>query len=334
MTKNAREFRMHLAASTGLSDSAISAAWPEWWSDDADASPSAQAELRFTIARKLGLDPTSLLDDEEPRFVWDDYAKYKNFAGDTSHERPAITSFGVSVGRILVQSVTIAHDLSGLAAAELRHSLLAHFQFIRLQDLLSALWAFGIPTIHLRVFPLTAKRMCAMAVRVGNRPAILLARDAQYPAASIFHLAHEIGHLALGHVAEGGGIVDMEDTVQGVDRDDAEEVAADRYALELLTGDPDFKVTKQGSGRSARALADQALKQGWLHQIEPGTLALCYGHATGEWKTVQAALPRIYNSNIEVWKVVNTIASHEIGWGALSDDSASFLRAVMGGGSE
>ena len=39
----------------GLSDAAINAAWPEWWSEAAEPSPSASLDLRFSLARKLGL---------------------------------------------------------------------------------------------------------------------------------------------------------------------------------------------------------------------------------------------------------------------------------------
>lgn len=331
MPSNAKDFRVLLTKSTGLSDSAISAAWPEWWSDAADASPSAQAELRFSLARKLGLDPTSLFDDGAPRFVWDDTAKYKNFTGDVARERPAITSFGISLGRILAATVPESHSLFGMQATDIRRSILASQPFIRLQNLLALLWGLGVPAIHLRVYPLNAKRMCAMAVMVRGRASILLAKDAQYPAPTIFHLAHEIGHIALGHIGDNQGIVDMEDTVENVDRKDAEEIEADRYALELLTGDPDFKVSKHGAGHSPRQLAEEVMKQGPYNGIEPGTLALCYGHVTREWATVQAAMPRIYMQPIPVWRVVNQVGDQQIQWGSLSDENSSFLRAVMGG---
>lgn len=109
MPNNAQEFRVRLATATGLSDSAIDAAWPEWWSEAADASASARAELRFSVARNLGLDPRSLLDDESPRFLWDDSAKYKNFKGDVEREKPAITAFGSSVARTLLKALVTCH---------------------------------------------------------------------------------------------------------------------------------------------------------------------------------------------------------------------------------
>jgi hypothetical protein len=328
---NAQQFKVRLASATGLSDSAIDAAWPEWWSDDADSSPSAQAELRFSIARNLGLDPRSLLDDEAPQFLWDDSAKYKNFSGDPQRDKPAITSFGISVARILVKGVGSHHPLEGITAASLRTHILRNQPFVRFVDLLALLWGVGVPTIHLRVFPLSAKRMCAMATKTGDRSAVLLAKDSLYPAPMAFHLAHEIGHIALGHVTQGSALIDMDDPAEHANDGDDEERAADAFALELLTGDPQFRVEKKGTGNNADELARQALAVGPAHQIEPGTLALCYGYTTNEWPTVQAAMKQIYTSEIPVWSVTNNIARGQLQWDQLSDENESFLRAVMGG---
>lgn len=329
MANDADDFRIRLAKRTGYSNSAIQAAWPEWWSSAAETSPSAQAELRFALARKLGLDPRSLLDEEGPQFMWDDSAKYKNFKGD-ERERLAITSFGTSVSRMLLNAIPTHTVLQGVDAAGLRASILASQKFVRFQDLLAFLWAIGIPVIHLQVHPLAAKHMCAMAVSINDRYVVLLAKDAKYPAWIAFHLAHEIGHIVLGHVERGSAVIDMEDPAELGNRGDEEEDAADRFALELLTGDSDFTVEKVGTGHSARQLAEQAVAIGEERRIEPGTLALCYGHVTGEWPTVQAAMPFIYREAIPVWKVTNQIAAREIAWELLGDENESFVRAVMG----
>lgn len=330
MPSNIENFRIRLARKTGYSNSAIEAAWPEWWSTAAEASPSAQAELRFSLARKLGLDPRSFTDDEGPRFMWDDSAKYKNFKGD-ERERLAITSFGTSVSRMLLRGTPGYAVVQGIAAATLRTSILTSQKFVRLQDLLAFVWGIGIPTIHLQIHPLAAKHMCAMAVSIRDRYTILLAREAKYPAATAFHLAHEIGHIVLGHVEQDSAVIDMADPVELANRGDQEEDSADQFALELLTGDPNFTVEKVGHGHSARQLADQAIAIGGERYIEPGTLALCYGYVTGEWATVQAAMPLIYQAAIPVWQVTNQIAAREIDWDLLCEEDASFVHAVMGG---
>lgn len=332
MADSAAKFRKRLTRS-GLTESAIAAAWPEWWSDSADASPSAQAELRFTIARKLGLDPRSLAEEESPRFIWDDSVKYKNFTGNAERERPAISSFGMAVARLLLTSAGDQVSLAGMGASDLRTKLLSagNQPFITLQDLLAVLWGVNIPVIHLRVYPLAAKRMCAMSVRLGDRYAILLARDASYPASTAFHLAHEIGHIALGHVPNGSALVDMTDQSEPAGARDQEESEADQYALELLTGYPDPSIEVRGSGKNSRELANQALALGTSMRIEPGVLALCYGHATGNWDTATKALSRIYQRPADVWKFVNSIAMKQINWHVMADETASFVSALLGG---
>ncbi|VWB32024.1 ImmA/IrrE family metallo-endopeptidase [Burkholderia lata] len=329
MANNAREFRLRLAKSTGLTDAAISAAWPEWWSDAADASPSAQAELRFSLARNLGLDPLTVLDDQAPQFIWDDSAKYKSFKGDDQRDKPAITAFGKSLVRMLVKSVEQTVSLQGVSASELRNSILKANDYVGLVELLATLWGVGIPVLHLRVYPLAAKRMSAMVTSFKDRFGILLAKDSSYPASIAFYLAHEIGHIACGHVEAGSALLDIEDDAIS-EETDAEEIEADRYALELLTGDPDFEVSKQGKGYNARELANQALSLGPRKQIEPGMLALCYGYATGEWAVAQNAMKHIYANAIPAWEVVNGIASQQMAWQNLSDENANFVKAVMG----
>lgn len=330
MPSDTENFRIRLAKKTGYSDSAIQAAWPEWWSTAAEASPSAQAELRFSVARKLGLDPRTLVGDDGPQFMWDDSAKYKNFTG-TERERLAITSFGTSVSRMLLAGVPSYALLDGIDASTLRASILSSQEFIRYQDLLALLWGIGIPVIHLQVHPLAAKHMCAMAVSIDDRYAVLLARDARYPASSAFHLAHEIGHVVLGHIEHGSAVIDMEDPAERGRQGDGEEESADHFALELLTGDPNFTVEKVGQGNGARQLADQVIAVGKERRIEPGTLALCYGYVTNEWATVYAAMPLIYRQAIPVWQVTNQIASQQVNWDILGEENASFVRAVMGG---
>lgn len=312
----------------GLSDPLIEAAWPAWWSDDAFSSQSARAELRFTIARKLGLNPKALVRDEV-EFVWKDEARFKHLSNETEQQKAALTSFGISVCRLLAQGVTTNSAAAGIGALELRNSILRSRAFTDLQSLLATCWAIGLPVIHLRVFPLEAKRMYAMAVKAAGRHAILLGRDAQYPAPVAFTLAHEIGHVMLGHIASSSAIVDIGDPF-GPSQGDAEEEEADRYALELLLGTsrPDIQ-TSVDQFNSAQ-LAHAALEQGPRLGIEPGTLALCIGHQTGRWPVANAALQHIYTEHKPVWEEVNRIAARELDMAALSDDHADYLLNVMG----
>ncbi|MBT2117788.1 hypothetical protein KK141_17285 [Dyella sp. LX-66] len=329
-TEDSAHFKARLIRHTGLTSSAVDAAWPEWWSEAAEASASAQAELRFSIARKLGLDARSLVDEGEPRFVWEDSARFKRFAGNAGRDLPILSSFGTCLGRILLMACREEGRGIGVTAASLRRHILSSSEFVGLPQLMGVAWALGIPVVHLRVYPLAAKKMSAMSVAVGERFAILLARDASYPASIAFYLAHEIGHIMLGHVREGTSIVDIDMMEASGGPQDPEEVAADEYALELLTGSPRPDIRVIGDGRSARRLATVAQAVGRRRGIEPGTLALAYGFTTQFWPTATRALEHIYDAPQEVWRIVNRIAMKQLDWTRLPEEMDSYVRAIMG----
>lgn len=332
---SAEKLRVRLTA-LGLSDAAISAAWPDWWTDDAESSLSAQTELRFGVARRLGLDPRSLLDDAgEPRFMWLDETRFKHLTSEGNLERAGISSFGRAVASSLVNALpSPAGTFMDVSAGTARQTILATDRpFVDLLDLLSLCWSVGVPVIHMRVFPWPQKRMAAMAVRVGDRSAILLGKDAMYPAPIAFYIAHELGHISLGHLDADRAIVDLEVETPASHDDDVEEQAADEFALELLTGDPRPTVLPADSDirPSSAELARVALQSAADLRIEPGTLALCFGYSTKEWAVANAALQRIYQSPRPVWQEINRVALTQLSLVDASSDSAAFLGAVLGG---
>jgi hypothetical protein len=313
----------------GLSDPALNAAWPTWWSEAAQESPSAAAELRFSLARKLGLDPRSLMDeDSPPRFVWRDEARFKHLSSEDEQELSAITSFGTALANVLI-SATPGPGVPLPEATALRKMLLQDRQFVGLAELLSVSWSVAIPAVHLRIFPRERKRMAAMVVSSGIRNAILLGKDSEYPAQIAFYLAHELGHVALGHLRQGNVLVDMDSNLK-TPKDDVEELQADEYALELLTGQAQPVVLPGAQRYTARQLARDSLSKGPEHRIEPGTLALCFGYSTGDWATANAAMHHIYTESKPVWNEINLVARSQLSLDLISDDNSSYLAAVLG----
>lgn len=313
----------------GLSDPLIDAAWPDWWSDDALASKSARAELKFSIARKVGLSPKSLIEDQV-EFTWRDDARFKSLSNETEVEKAALTSFGMSVGRLLTRATPAVGPLDVVSAIEIRRAILSNRQFVDLQSLLATCWAIGVPVIHLRVFPLDAKRMHAMVVKVGNRFAILLGRDASYPAPVAFTLAHELGHIMLNHVAAAKALIDIEDP-SSRDSEDHEEDEADAFALQLLMGAAEPEITTNVDEFNSAQLADASLREGPRLGIEPGSLALCLAYRTEKWAVANAALRFIYKTESPVWQHVNTVAQNQLVRSSLDPDSISYLSEIMGG---
>lgn len=313
----------------GIANAAIDAVWPQWWSSEAESSLSATAELTFTVARRLGLAPRELLDGEA-RFVWRDETKFKHLSAAATDEEAALSSFGSAVARAALQGVTGPESRSPSTAIEIRAALTAGAPFVDILGLLSLAWGLGIPVIYLRLFPLRQKRMHAMTSAVDNRAAVLLGRSNSYFAPVAFTIAHELGHIMLGHMSGGETVVDVEDPFRSPDQDDDEEIAADAFALELLTGQPSPTVLVDGGASfTATQLADAVLRQGRGLGIEPGVLAMCAGHSTGRWEQAFGALKILQDGVKDVPAFINSLARRQLNWEALSMDSRDYLATVM-----
>lgn len=317
----------------GLSGAALNAAWPRWWSSEANESPSAQTELAFTVARRLGLDPRSLLEEgEEPRFLWRAEARFKRMSGETELEREGIVSFGRSIAALLIEAGPEANAaMRGATAGDLRAAVLTRSPFVALPDLIGLAWTAGIPVVDARVFPWDRKRVAAMCVNVGDRSTVTLVKEARYPARAAFYLGHELGHIALGHLGRDSAVVDLEDDHRPLGSADAEEQAADEFALELLTGERRPVVRAEGGVRTTgRELARRSVSAGRDLGIEPGVLAEVYGYSTGEWETVGVALRDIYPRVRSTWEGVNEIARGQLELSRLPIDAADFVDTVLG----
>ena len=312
----------------GISRQAIEAAWPSWWCDGVGPSASGRAELRFALARRLGLWPKSLV-GERVEFIWDDQAHFKNVSVRDPSQRAALTSFGVVIGRLLIRATPPSPALESIDAASLRQAILRESPFVDLRSLLSVCWGLGVPVVFLRTFPLENQGMHAMVVRSGGRYAVLLGRNAHYPAPVAFTLAHELGHVFLGHLVDAAALVDVGDpasrkAIDTVERD------ADEFGLELLTSRTLPAVELSLSTFNAPSLAKASLSAAGHYQIEPGTIALIVGHEKHKWPLAVAALDFIYDKPRPVWREVNSIADSQLNFREIGDDAEDYLKRVMG----
>lgn len=313
----------------GIANAAVDAVWPQWWSSEAEASLSATAELTFTVARRLGLSPKDLLDGEV-RFIWRDETKFKRLTAAASAEEQALSAFGCAVARTAVAGTPARNSSARYSALEIREAVLQSTPFVHAEELLAFAWGVGIPVLHLRIFPLAQKRMHAMTAAVGDRAAVLLARNSSYLAPMTFTLAHEIGHVMLDHLAGAMAVVDFEDPLVSPEPDDDEEAAADRFALELLTGQPEPVVLTDTERFSATQLANAVKQQGPRLGIEPGVLAMCAGHTTRQWEKVYGSLKIIAPGLQDVAGWLNSIAEQQLSWTAMPEESQDYLRVMIG----
>ena len=281
----------------GFSQDFVRASLPDWWDPD-DTSSSAKTLVSLLLAKRLSLDPETLLDDGVPvGFLHTGNPKFKHMRLAPGARRDVLVAFAQGVSRIVLGELQdVPARLAPKDPAEIRNAILkSGSQFVSFGDVLVACWSLGIPVLHLRLFPARTKGVTAIAVRLGQRHAILVARESGSEAQYMFHVAHELGHIALGHLADASAIVDADPNDSDNDPDelidDEEEEQADRYAQGLLTGIENFSVDRAGLSAqgNARELARKAVEVGTAMQIDPGHIVMSFGYTTGDWAMAMAA---------------------------------------------
>lgn len=323
----------------GLSQELVDASMPDWWTPDEATSTSARTLVSLLLARRLSLDPQTLLDDGVPLgFLHSGPIKFKHMRLAPGERKEALVAFAQGVTRILLSALPQGQpQLVPADARELRHLLMGSARpFVSFGDVLTACWSLGIPVLHLRLFPAKTKGVTAIAVRIGSRHAILVARESGVEAQYMFHVAHELGHIALGHLADAAAIVDADPTDPDNNAeelvDDEEEVAADAYAQALLTGSSNFQVVRDtllGTAHTgtARELASLAISSARSLGVDPGHIVMCFGYSTGDWALATAASALLPAQAEKPGTLVNRVLWQQLG-GPSDEQATAYLHAV------
>ena len=184
------------------------------------------SELLEVLARAFGWDSRSIIADElaPPVLVAPVTLKSR---GNTGNKGQALLALAES----LAQRSALAYSGSpGMVPEDpraLRAAVLGAQSEITLELLVHWCWESGV-----LVVPMEATGgFSAGAWRIGHQPVVVLKEAPDFKARWLFALAHELGHFALGHVAQ-RGIVDAGPAWNGPN--DGQEKAANEYALDLL----------------------------------------------------------------------------------------------------
>lgn len=142
---------------------------------------------------------------------------------------------------LLTLGTTVAQIIRRHANVVVKPETIEHPAFVRsqmvdtsgqvtLESMVEWMWDHGIPVI-----PLHGRGgFCAAVLAVGSEPTVIVKETRDHVAYWMFDIAHELGHIALGHVHD-SGLVDVDAlTPAGDASDDAQENAANDFALALL----------------------------------------------------------------------------------------------------
>lgn len=299
---------------------------PSWWSDELNDQPAAVLEGAGHISKRLHLNLESLLkDDQEVKFKPLPTTKFKfhnQHQSDTPDVSAQLASRVAEVVAYAVQTtyIPIPEDIN-----QIRTQILKRYRQISLESILDYCWQHGIAVVYFNGYPPSTRKITGMIQWQGNSPVIVLSSKRTYPAWLAFHLAHELAHLALGHVKEG---ILIDDEIEQ-DSKDQEEIDANRFAVQLLVGNLDncFNGETVTSGDHLKNKIKKCLNS--EPTVDPCALAFNFGWHHKEFKFAFSAAKKIgcpQNGD----KIINHFLKNHLNWDNVSDDNMDHLEHILG----
>jgi hypothetical protein len=314
----------------GLSESYVrGSALPSWWNDELNNKPAAVLEGAGHIAKRLHLDLRSLLsDDQAVQFKPLPHTKFKYHqqpgadTPSTSHQLASRVAELVAYG-VQTPFCPVPEDVD-----KVRAEILQNHPQITLESLLDYCWQHGIAVVYFNDYPKNTRKIAGLIQWQEKRPVIVLSSKRTHPAWLAFHLAHELAHLALGHVKEG---ILVDDEIKQ-DSSDQEEIDANLFAVRLLVNNLDncLKDQEITSGNYLKNKINKLLKTDSPDPtVDPCAIALNYAWHTGKSDFANKAVEQL-NPSKNGHKIINQFLESHINWESLGDDNSDHLDGILG----
>jgi len=300
-------------------------ALPGWWDDEIAQSKSGLQQAQMYFARAFHIDLVSLAQANGPVLFQETQRKFKLSRNVAESDVTVSAHFASAIANLAMAGVGAEQAAVPKDPVELRTAILTEHSCVSLAALLAWCSAANIPVLHIHKLP--GKKMTGLVVREDGRFAIVLSKKGT-PAHLLFYLAHELGHIANGHLQGNGFVAD--EKIGGADAGDADEKEADAYAIRLLNG----RAVSYGPGassniRSGVALYKAALAKANQERIDVGHIILNYGNSQQTHALASMAIKSIPGEADGI-KVVNNAFFQSLDAGKLSDDQFELLKTATG----
>lgn len=299
---------------------------PTWWNDELDHSPAAVLEGAGHIAARLNLDLNSLLDSEKEA-SFKQLPQEPKFKFQQQHEKeiPQVARYLASnIAKIIGTSINLEFKDIPDNPVIIRNQILEKHPQVNLNSLLGYCWSRGIAVVYFNKYPKQERKIDGMIQWVDQHPVIVLSSGKTHPATLAFHLAHEVGHLALGHLKDG---ILLEGDLNKKSNQ-IEECESNYFAAQLLLGKYDGYLSRS-SFRNAYELKSRIEKIiNQNNSIDPCALALNYAWHSGKFPQARKAI-NLLNSNDNGHKAVNQELEKKINWSRLTDDQEDYLETIV-----
>lgn len=305
---------------------------PTWWSDELDNKPAAALEGASHIARRLQIDLSSLLQEEVARFKGLPHTKFKYRLQQEQSVPTVAYTLASGVAALISRATKLAFQPLPTSAQQVRAEILAQHDQINLQSILDYCWEHGIAVIHFDHYPKKYRKIAGLIQWQNDRPVIVLSDARKNPAYLAFDLAHELGHLVLGHVKKEDNLILVDEKIKR-DSQDQEEEESNIFAVDLLVDK--FDDILSDKNLETHESLNEAIQE--IVAIEPSLnpdiLALNYAWHTGEFPLANKTIKYMNEMNDEY--VIGSVMTNEalegyIDWDDLGDDVVDHLEQVLG----
>ncbi len=336
MTKTTSAQLYKTIAALGLTRAQVRRLLPDWWTPEVEKESDGVAELAMHLSRRLSVDLASLLRGEvEPKGAVAKLA-FKHQVNVEPASLSAATFIASSLSQAVLAALPLAYRPLPSDPYELRARArdTTPDQPFGFNSLINLCWAHGIPIIPLPNLPVGVRKMDGAALQIGQRPVIVLAKKKSSRAWLSFILAHEIGHVALGHLQPGSSIVDisLEETATYLTESasDVQEGQADDFALQAMGGsDVEGEIKTWDVGATPVELAVNARRAATKMSIEAGHFILRHAFATRRWPESITAL-RFLSEDLNPESALVAQLKQRLDIDRVSDDLQDMVTSITG----
>jgi hypothetical protein len=307
---------------------------PSWWNDDLNDKPFAVLEGAGYMADLLNLDLKSLLDtSQEVRFNTSPDTKFKQHNSKNKDYPYAAQALASRVAELLAYGIDVDFTPLPTDVKEIRTEILTSPQpplengakTVNLTSLLQYCWSKGIIVAYFNHFPNNIKKFAGLIQWQSERPVIILSSNHKYNAKFAFDLAHELGHLALGHLQQG---ILIDENIE-INCTDEEENQANQFAASLLLGDCDNCFGDKHFHNNNHLIKHAKIKAEENPTVEIDSIILNNAWHHNNWGFAIKALNKLEVS-VNGHKIINQYLADRLDWDRFDDETYEYLEKVLG----
>lgn len=295
-------------------------------------------QFALILRQRLGLqvdfnpDGTIAIGSEAPS------ARFKHRIDTQESELALAANLGLALAKTTIHAVKAQHQELSSDPLFVREACLRNTcsNVVSFESLLELCWSHGIPVLFLNFLPRGSKRVTGMAVSVNRRPVIILGFSHKQSARQLFVLAHELGHVLLGHIADNSilldeELVEVQGNLEGSPEvpKDQQELDADNFALCLIRGPVDDPLEAIGNPKSSAALLANTIPVAKQHNIDPGHLILSYAKRFDEWVLASQALNFLPKGD-DPLELMETYFRNNMDIESMTDEHANYVFLAQG----